>query len=208
MSKPLEIDDGKKRRHYAISTYIGKDNVDNYVQNNKKLFNYAYIVHDKDNNEPHIHLIVSYKNPRTLTGVRRDFANYEQNTFVETVKNIGGVYDYLTHKNHPDRYQYNEEDIVTAHGYRSGSNNPNIEQDVAVLIVMDILDGLCRRELLLRYGREYAINRRHYESLACDIQYEESDYNYTEGDCKCPEQPKPRTLIVDYDDSNKNPFNK
>lgn len=176
----------KKHRHFSMTTYVSLETIQEYVKK-ECIEKYAYILHDKDESEPHYHLVVSYKNPRTWEGVKKDFADYEENTLVEVVKSLDGVLDYLTHKNQPDKFQYPEE-AVTNFGYYRGDyrRSVDIEQDIAITIVEAILDDLPKRELLKRFGREYVIYRKQYESLASDIRIEET-----------PAQPKP--VLVDCD---------
>lgn len=186
MEKKEKKQTPKKHRHFAMSTYISLEEIQEYVKK-ETIEKYAYILHDKEESEPHYHLVVSFTNPRTWEGVKKDFAKYEQNTLVKVVKSLDGVLDYLTHKNKPEKYQYPEE-AITNNGYYRGASrrNTDIEQDIAVSIVEAILEETPKRELLKRFGREYVIYRNRYESLACEIRIEEM-----------PKHPKPALVNVD-----------
>jgi hypothetical protein len=72
---------------------------------------YAYIFHNKDEGkEPHYHLIVRYKTCYDLSTLfNRVRAMRERNgrtVMVEICQSLSASYDYLTHKNDPDKFQY------------------------------------------------------------------------------------------------------
>lgn len=192
MEKKEKKSTPKKHRHFAMSTYISLEEIQEYVKKDT-IEKYAYILHDKEESEPHYHLVVSFSNPRTWDGVKKDFAKYDQNTLVKVVKSLDGVLDYLTHRNKPEKYQYPEE-AVTNNGYYRGGyrRNVDVEQDIAITIVEAILEDLPKRELLKRFGREYVIYRKQYESLASDIRIEET-----------PVSPRPVLVntdgVIDFD---------
>lgn len=85
---------------------------------------YCYAKHDKDKNpdgtekETHIHIMWCYDGPQTekqakeigkLLGVKNDV--------VLAVHSIKGMYRYFTHKDNPEKYQYEEAILNTGNGF-------------------------------------------------------------------------------------------
>lgn len=75
------------------------------------------INHDKDINEngelceAHTHIIIDYETPRKLTTVA-NLLQVETN-FIELVKNKKKMLRYLTHKDDADKYQYQDNEVLT-----------------------------------------------------------------------------------------------
>ena len=78
--------------------------------------------HDKDVNpdntpkKAHYHIILCWNNPTTYENVKRitDSLNQPRPIPLECVK---GYYDYFIHKDNPEKYQYNPNDITTLNGF-------------------------------------------------------------------------------------------
>ena len=80
------------------------------VNNGATFKHYAYVLHDKDNEEqPHYHLCLEYKNARTFTQVKAMF----EGAHVEEMEYKNMSYQYLIHKNDPDKYQYEIDNVMT-----------------------------------------------------------------------------------------------
>ena len=80
-------------------------------------------LHDKDRDadeesqkKPHWHLILCYPGPQTLNAVKTltDKLNSPMPTALGSVR---GNYRYLTHKDNPEKYQYDEKDIRCLNGF-------------------------------------------------------------------------------------------
>lgn len=93
---------------------------------------WAYIVHDKDVNEDgtpkeaHVHIVIELVESRqysTVGGYVGVPAQYvcaiRQKVKVgkRMMSDIGGALSYLTHRNAPDRHQYNDSEVVAKPGY-------------------------------------------------------------------------------------------
>ena len=118
---------------------------------------YFYAKHDKDINpdgtkkEPHIHVAFIFDGPTTqkngedigkLLGVK--------NGIVQPIKSIRGVYRYFTHKDNPEKYQYDESVLVTGGGF----NVENIQELTAKEIreyKRDII-GIIKDNNIMSYG--------------------------------------------------------
>lgn len=81
-------------------------------------------LHDKDKHEdgsgrtkkPHYHVIVIYGSPTTYNNVK-NLTDSFNSPIPQALEQVRGYYRYLTHKDNPDKYQYDEEDIVTGGGF-------------------------------------------------------------------------------------------
>lgn len=93
----------------------------------KKYYEYAYILHDKDIwdkevvdddgvtihkvgdiKKPHYHVILNFKNPRSIDKLRNELGLKHLETC-----NFYFYSRYLIHKDNPRKFQYNEHEIVT-----------------------------------------------------------------------------------------------
>ena len=79
-------------------------------------------LHDKDVNpdgevkKPHYHIILVYAGPTSYNVVKRiaDSLNAPDPKYLESIR---GYYRYFTHKDNPEKYQYDEKDIRTVNGF-------------------------------------------------------------------------------------------
>jgi len=71
---------------------------------------WAFILHDKDSGHPHYHYYLDFDNARDSKTLAKKLDIAEN--FIEFVKfGKKGILEYLTHQNHPDKYQYESKDI-------------------------------------------------------------------------------------------------
>ena len=134
-------------------------------------FDWAWICHDKDvtdGGEPkaiHYHCVVRFENGIRLTAFKKAFSG---NVFVEVPYNDDACIKYLTHEGIEGKYQYPVDDVqkFTESGQRSFfvskeeyQNNKNKE------FLDDLENKLPRREMALKYGRDYMKNVDRYEQF-------------------------------------------
>lgn len=126
---------------------------------------WAYINHDKDVNEdgtpkePHVHIALELAESRqysTVGGYVGVPAQYvcaiRQKVKVgkRMMSDIGGALAYLTHRNAPDRYQYDDADVVAKPGYdwkavRAKSEMSMAERKTFARVLDGIEKGTIRR---------------------------------------------------------------
>lgn len=93
------------------------DKITSFLQNMEGAATCWIINHDKDINEngevceAHTHIIIDYETPRKLTTVA-NLLQVETN-FIELVKNKKKMLRYLTHKDDVDKYQYQDDEVLT-----------------------------------------------------------------------------------------------
>lgn len=157
---------------FNIVTYITDLNsISNFCS---LTFKYAYILHDKDlNKSPHYHIICSFKQNKSFESVRKLFPD-NQNTIVKKLIDKYGAFEYLTHKNNPDKYQY-PDDLVSTNDLKYFSR-PLAKQFFNEQFLFDIcFSSLSQYDLALRYGRDYIVHRSHYLSFKDLVLQEQKD---------------------------------
>lgn len=79
-------------------------------------------LHDKDVNptgEPkkaHYHILLVYSGPTTYNAVAKFTASLNA-TIPQALESVRGLYRYFSHKDNPEKYQYDEHEIQTLNGF-------------------------------------------------------------------------------------------
>lgn len=81
-------------------------------------------LHDKDlledgsgkTKKPHYHVIVVYGSPTTYNNVK-SLTDSLNSPIPQALEQVRGYYRYLTHKDNPEKYQYDDKEIVTGGGF-------------------------------------------------------------------------------------------
>ena len=79
-------------------------------------------LHDKDLNptgeakKAHYHVLLVYSGPTTYNAVAKFTASLNA-TIPQPLESVRGMYRYFTHKDNPEKYQYDESDISTINGF-------------------------------------------------------------------------------------------
>ena len=66
--------------------------------------------------KPHYHIIVSFDGPTTFKNVHEKICKPLNATIPKPILSVKGAFNYLTHKNHPDKYPYDIEEIIYLNG--------------------------------------------------------------------------------------------
>lgn len=172
-------------RNFFCVSYLPEDIIKTALSDGS-VMHYAYAKHDKDENEPHTHIVIRFNNNRSVAGVREFWKNFAivdgvkiANTLVEPAISLDGAFAYLTHKNEVDKYHYPDDIIVSDDiGYFRGdfSRKPDKQNgdSPAFQILQDILAGTSWLEMARKWGREIIINRHAYLDFADLIRKEEA----------------------------------
>lgn len=100
---------------WFIRTYANREQIERVLDRNDTIF-YRAILHDRDNCEPHYHILIKFDNRKKQSTVRnmlkvKDEKGEEVNSEIEIPYNTQKALEYLTHKNDKDKYQYDESEI-------------------------------------------------------------------------------------------------
>lgn len=80
-------------------------------------------LHDKDENadgtpkKPHWHVIACYQGPTSYNVVCKLSQDTLHGTIPQALEQVRGYYRYLTHKDNPEKAQYDERDISVINGF-------------------------------------------------------------------------------------------
>jgi hypothetical protein len=95
-----------------------RQKIEDFLQSNQGIFECYVVNHDKDINddgelvEPHTHFLLIYETPRQISTIANVLGGVGAN-FIEFGDNKQNLLRYLTHKNHPNKYQYSDDDVLT-----------------------------------------------------------------------------------------------
>lgn len=79
-------------------------------------------LHDKDLNptgeakKAHHHVLLVYSGPTTYNAVAKFTASLNA-TVPQALESVRGMYRYFSHKDNPEKYQYDERDIIAVNGF-------------------------------------------------------------------------------------------
>lgn len=85
---------------------------------------FALVVHDKDINEdgdkiePHVHLMMSFKNARHISSIAKKLSD-KPNNIQKWEGNSAVGYCYLIHLNDEDKFQYNPDTVIANFDYKT-----------------------------------------------------------------------------------------
>ena len=146
------------RRMIEVIIYKYNEEVKKYIiaqcERYKSIKKYAFILHDKDVKEDgtskklHVHLLLYFGNPLPLENIVKWFEHIgvlKEN--LGPIHNWVSALEYLTHKNEPDKYQYNEEDITANFDFKQEIENKKRNSNVRNLI-----NDFSNNEITFNYG--------------------------------------------------------
>ena len=171
----------KRSRNFCLITYLTETDLVSCLNNHiQSIRAFEYIYHDKDlkddgsPKEPHFHVNLILYSARKLADVRRWFSGGKDlnglpaNTLGQICMDIGASHDYLTHKENPDKFQYNSEDIVST-DFSLFERKAECSDDVSWLALNDMLDGVPLQDIAKRYGRDFIYHYGHIKQVYVDI---------------------------------------
>lgn len=181
----------KRVHNYEYILYYDCKIIQSIINDNDIVY-YAYIYHDKDIfdssdtedinkvgklKEPHYHLLVNYKNAKSFDKALSIFKVSGYTTLCIPVYDKIERFEYLTHQNHPSKYQYDKSLIVT-NGYNFYTTSDSDKTVNTVNIINDILDKKPLRYMIETYGRDFVINYTKYTNFAMQLDIEENPSKY------------------------------
>ena len=132
-------------------------------------------IHDRDVNptgeakKPHHHVVVVYSGPTTYNAVAKLTASYNA-TIPQALESVRGMYRYFTHKDNPEKFQYDEHLIEHFNGFNladlveltKGEVNElkkqimNFIRDLDIVEYADLIETLIDNEMFAEF--EIAVN--------------------------------------------------
>lgn len=160
----------QRSRIWSITTYNEPKEFIPYLTN-KTVIGAFYILHDKDENEPHYHVCLRGRNPIKLQTIVNKFG--KQNTFGEKTISITAYKTYIQHANEEaqkeGKHLYNETDIK----YIGENIIEYEEKEECENIILDIMQGIRMKDLLNNYGNKLIWHWNQYLEFARQMQMQE-----------------------------------
>jgi len=162
----------RKSYNYSSWALILYDYVDNTTDllltlkqllKDKIISTFIFILHNKDDNENHIHLGIVFKQVVSLSYVKRVLF-IKQNILGEKLNDRYEYYKYLTH-NDTDKYIYDINDIVS-NNINYFKNNKVVYDSENIRIqnmLEDYFNGESYLNMALKYGRDFILNYNKYK---------------------------------------------
>lgn len=163
----------KERDRYRMFHFSFYCEINRFSEIIQHADHYAYIRHDKDDSEPHYHLVVEYTEGKTLRSVMRRFidTDFTEDTNIKVTigRDRKALAHYLIHETadalKDGKHLYDKNELITDNNtwwfsthYRS-KDEPN-------QFVDDLLNcKLTHREMAYKYGRDYIRNAHHYKGF-------------------------------------------
>lgn len=166
----------KRYFNFSIVTYMNNEEILNFLaQYNDHIKHYAYALHDKDDNEPHTHLLLMLYNNCTCSALRSRMSKYSvQNSLVQPLLDKSSSYQYLIHANNEEKTQY-DKSIIKCDNldfWERLDNDFQEEEDVSIQIIADMLNGVPLFEMHKRYGKDFILNYHKYKEFVKDVKEE------------------------------------
>lgn len=169
---------GRKSRFFSLTTYATEKQVLKVVGDHvSSIRALCYILHDKDESEPHIHILMRTHSTWTSPQITKWFADLKDkekkpvNTFCEIANDMDALKRYIIHDTPEAReagkYQYRIEDIKD-YGMCDLSEKKD-SYDSSYEILMRVLAGANPRDLVRYYGRDYLYHLNAYHECADKI---------------------------------------
>ena len=166
-----------KDRWFSCVTYCGEPVVKKLIEKKGQYIRaWAYCIHDKDDTDPHIHVLLRTYQSYTYKAIVNWFDDCREsvdcsNTFVQKIIDKSAAVDYLTHRHEPDKTHYDEDNVVAQ------NLNDFLElgqaHDKSYEIIQDLLNGLSFRSLSYKYGRDFIYHYKAYIEVVKSIQLQE-----------------------------------
>lgn len=166
------------KRYYSfrIITYNSEEEFQNLLKYGTK---WEYIYHDKDikedgtPKEPHWHINIILKEWQTIKGVCK-LIEGNQNSLAIPMNDKREAHEYLTHKNNPDKYQYDEKLIKSSAKKLWKETESKIDENENFIRIIED-KTLTLREKAIKLGKDYMKNYWKYESYIREMEEEEAN---------------------------------
>lgn len=164
------FNDNERYYKYFIRTYYTINDclaLMTHLRENNNLLHFALIEHNKEETT-HVHMLLTFKqaiSPQNIYKKLNLISNLDnQNTEFELPNDFGACFEYLTHKNNIDKYQYEEEriysdNIVFFKNSAKQNQYKSNQEFIDDLLTLDYLS------MALKYGRDYIRNFTSYNNF-------------------------------------------
>lgn len=132
----------KKKRYWAFVLYP-ESSPDNWreILQQTGLSIAVSPLHDKDIDptghpkKAHYHIILCYEGPTTFNNVKTNITDPLGQPIPIALEQVRGYFRYLTHKDNPDKFQYNEKDITIINDFDIDNYNDLTRSQVNSILI-------------------------------------------------------------------------
>lgn len=171
----------EKKRYYSFAcvTYA-LEGLENRLQ--KECKKWAYIVHDKDEQIKHAHVICTFTQNKTFKQVSTLLSGETgQNTLAQDIKDIEAIFDYLTHTNGFDedgkKHVYDKTEIksndIEYWKSRAKLDEGHGDTEKNEKFIDDLMHMTSVKQMCIQYGRDFMKNIKSYMYIRDLIAQEE-----------------------------------
>ena len=152
-----------KKRHWLFIVY--PESAPEDWKEKMKLTGVQFAIsplHDKDRlvdgdlKKPHWHMIVIFDGPTTFM-TAASYRGITNGPYPKVCENLRGSFEYFTHKNDPDKYQYSESDIELYNGFEidlSAKDVLKIKKELSELILKQNITEYMEFNMYVQYYLE------------------------------------------------------
>lgn len=131
-------------------------------------------LHDKDKLEdgsgkikkPHYHVIMVYGSPTTYNNVK-NFTDSINSPIPQALEQVRGYYRYFTHKDNPEKYQYDEKEIQVGGGFNIADFVDLSKSEVTEIVFK--LQKLIREHDLVEYETLMDYVQDNFDRIVYDV---------------------------------------
>lgn len=108
--------------------------------------------------KPHWHVLVMYEGPKTYKSFKEEICDKVKGTIPKKVESLRGMYAYLTHKNNPEKAQYELSDIKEFNDFKLDLTTNEITQIKQKICIKIIEEDIKEYSDLIDYYLEIGDN--------------------------------------------------
>lgn len=148
-----------RKYRWSIMTYASPSEFQPLLN---KAEHYLYIYHNRDKNENHYHILLTFKQQISLNNIR-SIINSTQNTFGEPLKDNNAMAIYLTHEEESDKEIYSIEEFVSDNlDFWFTTKKKLSKEEENEQFIYDLLN-LSKIDMVIKYGKDFIKNYEKYE---------------------------------------------
>ncbi len=177
-NKQKSLSAGKRTRFFSLTTYATEKQIQKVIRvHASSLRALCYILHDKDEAEPHYHILMRTHYAWTAQQIAKWFADLKDkdkqavNTFCETASDMEALKKYILHDTADAReagkHLYTIDDIKDFGFCDLAERKDSYDSSYEILI--RVLAGANPRDLVRYYGRDFLYHINAYYECADKI---------------------------------------
>ena len=179
---PNTTNSSKKFRAFSVITYCSKSQIAEVIgSHNSSIRAYAYIYHDKDETEPHWHLVLRTFDAWSIPQIEKwwkgfiDEKGESINTFVQRATDLYALHEYLTHSDpqskEEGKHQYSPSDIISNGLFDLVPKKDAVDDTYEMLEHM--MNGASTKWMVRRYGRAFVYHYSQFMAVKEAMQQDE-----------------------------------